>query len=413
MKVLLLNTSERTGGAAVASNRLMRALQKQGIKVKMLVRDKQSQDKDIETISTNWITQKINLFRFYWERLLIFLANHFCKKELFRVSIANTGTDISRHPWVQEADIIHLHWINQGFLSLQDIQKLSQLGKPIIWTMHDMWPCTGICHHARECTSYLTLCKKCFYLQSSNIDLSTKVYQKKLQIYESANITFVGCSHWLTNRASQSRLVNNKNVLNIPNPINTAVFHPKNQSNSRKLFNLPTNKKLILFGALNVTDVRKGVYYLLKALTLMPTDNTELVVFGQIKSDIKQQMPVPIHSLGYLTNGEKIATLYNAVDLFVTSSLDENLPNTIMEAMACGTPCVGFATGGIPEMIDHLRNGYVAKYKSAEDLANGIRWVLEHPDKDSLSKACVEKVKRCYAEEIVAKQYIRLYQDLL
>ena len=145
----------------------------------------------------------------------------------------------------------------------------------------------------------------------------------------------------------------------------------------------------------------------------MPTDNTELVVFGQIKSDIKQQMPVPIHSLGYLTNGEKIATLYNAVDLFVTSSLDENLPNTIMEAMACGTPCVGFATGGIPEMIDHLQNGYVAEYKSAEDLANGIRWVLEHPDKDSLSKACVEKVKRCYAEEIVAKQYIRLYQDLL
>ena len=413
MKVLLLNTSERTGGAAVASNRLMRALQKQGIEVKMLVRDKQSQNKDIDSINTNWIMRYLNRFRFYWERLIIFLANHFHKEELFRVSIANTGADISRHPWVQEADIIHLHWINQGFLSLKDIQKLSLLDKPIVWTMHDMWPCTGICHHARECIFYHTLCKQCFYLQSHNVDLSTKVYQKKLQIYKPANITFVGCSHWLANRTSQSQLVKGKNILSIPNPISTTSFYSQNQTDSRRLFNLPTNKKLILFGALNVTDVRKGVNYLLKALTLMPINDIELVVFGQVKNDIKHLVPISIHSMGYLTDEKKIATLYNAVDLFVTSSLDENLPNTIMEAMACGTPCVGFATGGIPEMIDHLQNGYVAEYKSAEDLANGIRWVLEHPDKESLSKACVEKVKRCYAEEIVAKQYIHLYEDIL
>ena len=307
MKVLLLNTSERTGGAAVASNRLMRALQKQGIEVKMLVRDKQSQNKDIDSINTNWIMRYLNRFRFYWERLIIFLANHFHKEELFRVSIANTGADISRHPWVQEADIIHLHWINQGFLSLKDIQKLSLLGKPIVWTMHDMWPCTGICHHARECIFYHTLCKQCFYLQSHNVDLSTKVYQKKLQIYKLANITFVGCSHWLANRTSQSQLVKGKNILSIPNPISTTSFYSQNQTDSRRLFNLPTNKKLILFGALNVTDVRKGVNYLLKALTLMPINDIELVVFGQVKNDIKHLVPISIHSMGYLTNEKSIS----------------------------------------------------------------------------------------------------------
>ena len=135
------------------------------------------------------------------------------------------------------------------------------------------------------------------------------------------------------------------------------------------MLHLPEDKHLILFGALNVTDTRKGVDYLIKALRLLSRNDMELVVFGQVKREIKDLVPVPIHSLGYLSDDNQIVALYNAVDLFVTSSLDENLPNTIMEAMACGTPCVGFQTGGIPEMIDHLKNGYVARYQDAEDLA--------------------------------------------
>ena len=134
---------------------------------------------------------------------------------------------------------------------------------------------------------------------------------------------------------------------------------------------------------------------------------------GNNGNELSRLLPFKTHILGYLSNEGQIAKAYSCANAFVIPSLEDNLPNTIMEAMACGTPCVGFATGGIPEMIDHLQNGYVAEYKSAEDLANGIRWVLEHPNKDSLSKACVEKVKRCYAEEIVAKQYIHLYEDIL
>lgn len=397
MKIVILNTSERTGGAAVAAGRLSKALKQAGIQVDKLVRE------------DTWL----NRFRFYWERLIIFLCNRLNRKNLFAVSIANTGTDLSGHPLVKGADIIHLHWINQGFLSLRDIEELVKQNKPIVWTMHDMWPCTGICHHARDCEMFQTKCRACFFLKSEGKDLSTSVFDKKLSLYKNANITFVGCSRWLSDRARKSALLQEKAVLSIPNPINMEVYHPMDQNVPRGLLGLPSGKKLLLFGALNVTDKRKGIDFLIEALRKLEKQDVELVVFGQVKDDIRGLFPVPIHSMGYLSDESKIVALYNAVDMFITSSLEENLPNTIMESMACGTPCVGFATGGIPEMIDHRVNGYVANYKDADDLASGIWWVLEHEDRQALSDACVKKVRDNYTEEVVARQYIALYKKLL
>ena len=273
---------------------------------------------------------------------------------------------------------------------------------------------SGICHHSRECENYIKQCGNCFYLQSSNKrDLSTSVFLKKKELYQDADITFVGCSKWLANRANKSLLLKNKSVIDIPNPLDLSVFRELDRSSCRKEFHLPKDKHLILFGALNVTDSRKGVDYLLRALSLLKDKNVELVVFGQVKNEIKDLLPVPIHSMGYLSDEDQIAKLYNAVDMFVTSSLEENLPNTIMEAMACGTPCVGFKIGGIPEMIDHMLNGYVAEYMSADDLAHGIRWVLDYSDKKSLADACVRKVQETYAEDIIADRYKKLYQQLI
>lgn len=397
MKIVILNTSERTGGAAVAAGRLGKALKQAGIQVDKLVRD------------DTWL----NRFRFYWERLIIFLCNHLNRKNLFAVSIANTGTDLSGNPSIKEADIIHLHWINQGFLSLKDIEALVKLNKPIVWTMHDMWPCTGICHHARDCEKFQTGCQSCFFLKSKGKDLSTSVFDKKLSLYKDANITFVGCSRWLSGRAKKSYLLQDKTVLSIPNPIDTEVYHPMGQGTARELLGLPSGKKLLLFGALNVTDKRKGIDYLIAALRKIEKPDVELVVFGQVKDDIRGLFPVPIHSMGYLSDESKIVTLYNAVDIFITSSLEENLPNTIMESMACGTPCVGFEIGGIPEMIDHKINGYVTNYKDANDLANGIQWVLEHGDRQALSDACVKKVQENYTDEVIAGKYLALYQNIL
>ena len=195
MRVLFLNTSETKGGAAIAAKRLMDTLRKDGIDVSMIVRDKESNDSAVMRIrSSKWM----NKIRFMYERLGIFIYNGFNRENLFAVSQANTGVNISRYSEVKCADIIHLHWINQGFLSLRDIHRLIAMGKPIVWTMHDMWPCTGICHHARDCVSFTSQCGTCFFLQSRKTDdLSTAVFKKKQQwIFSNENITMVGCSNW-------------------------------------------------------------------------------------------------------------------------------------------------------------------------------------------------------------------------
>ena len=420
MKVVILSTFERIGGAAIAANRLMHALRITGIDAKMIVRDKQSEDSQVIAVNSSFISKIVSRIYFFVERLFILFYKRFRREDLFKISIANTGSNIDTMALVKTADIIHLHWINQGFLSLYDIAELVKLGKPIVWTLHDMWPCTGICHHARDCENYKEQCGNCFFLDSrKENDLSRKIFLKKKRLYEEHDFTFIACSEWLASRAQKSGLLVGKKIKTIPNPISSDFFYPLGENNSRELLGLPSDKYLLLFGALNVTDKRKGIDYLIQALGCLQKDdpdlykNVGLVVFGKVKDEIKQLFSVPIYSMGYLTDNEKLVTLYNSVDLFVTSSLEENLPNTIMEAMACGIPCVGFRIGGIPEMIEHKKNGYVAEYMSAEDLAEGIKWVLNNQDKSMLKYNCMEKVKREYASTIVAEKYISVYQSLL
>ena len=414
MKILLINTSERTGGAAVAANRLMHALNKAGHEAKMLVRDKQTNDENVVSINTSFIQKKINFIRFAWERLVIFARNRFDKKNLFAVSIANTGIDIGKHPLVKDADIIHLHWINQGFLSLKSIKQLIESGKSIVWTLHDMWAMTGICHHARECNHYQTQCRNCFFLNKPDThDLSCRIFTRKKGIYQSEKITFITCSRWLKNNAEKSALISGQKIVAIPNPIDTSLFRPMDKSLCRETLNLPKDKKLILFGTVKISDERKGIHYLIKAVELLSQkseiDNTELVIFGKSNPFLSDISTLKVNYLNFLSNEEEIVALYNAVDVYVTPSLEENLPNTIMEAMACGTPCVGFNIGGIPEMIDHKKNGYISEYKSVEDLANGIYETLFEADYEQLSHNARQKVIDCYSEEVTIKQYVELY----
>ena len=419
MKVLLVNTSEKTGGAAIACRRLMEALNANGVEATMLVRDKQTDNPNVISINSSRWKKLLNKWRFMWERFIIFLHNGYSKQNLFRISIANTGTDISRHPLVKEADIIHLHWVNQGFLSIKDIEKLSLIGKPIVWTMHDMWPCTGICHHSRECNAYFEQCHHCFYFKhnTKEKDLSYQIFLQKKDLSIKTNIHYVTCSLWLKKRAEKSLLFTNHTCINIPNPININVYQQLDKNTARKKLSLPIDKKLILFGSAKITDERKGIAYMIKACNMLhsTTDakDVTLVVFGAQSEVIKDAVPFRVYPLNYLSNTEEIINLYNAVDVFVTPSLDENLPNTIMEAMACGTPCVGFNTGGIPEMIDHKINGYVAKYMDTEDLANGIHWVLEDTDYTMLSQNARKKVEKNYSESVIANLYKGLYQQLL
>jgi glycosyltransferase involved in cell wall biosynthesis len=417
MRVLIINTSERIGGAAIAANRLMDALRNNGIQAKMLVRDKQTDNITVISLKKSlW-----SIWQFVWERIVIWKANHFKQHNLFAVDIANTGTDITTYPEFKEADIIHLHWVNQGMLSLKDLKKILQSGKPIAWTMHDMWPCTGICHHARECDNYHKECHHCPYLYNGGAkkDLSHQTFKKKKELYQSSPITFITCSQWLKERAGQSALLEQHPIVHIPNPIKTNLFTPRNKVEARQKCNLPTDKKLILFGSVKITDKRKGIDYFIESCKILAEKHPELVnnlgvaVYGKESEQLKSLVPFQVYALDYISNEKELVNVYNAVDLYVTPSLEENLPNTIMEAMACGIPCVGFNVGGIPEMIDHLHNGYVADYKSAEDFANGIHWTLSESEYQSLSEEARRKVISSYSESTIAKKYIEVYNKMI
>lgn len=416
MKVLIINTYETKGGAAVAAKRLMHALDSRGIEVRMLVKDKRSTDKSVHTTGASLSGRILSKANFIAERLQIFLANKFSKKNLFAVSTASTGFNIAKNPLVKEADIIHLHWINQGFLSIVDIENLLKLGKPVVWTMHDMWPITGICHHSGDCMRYSESCGMCKFLKEpSNEDLSYKIFKQKKRYLCNAGINFVACSKWLESKAEASVISNGNHLTNIPNPIDTGLFSPGSKTEARNYLNLPQKKKLLLFGATIASDKRKGLDYLIEATHLLSDlkEDVELIFCGEVKEEISGSFGLKTHSLGYISDISKIVKMYQAADCFIIPSLEENLPNMIMEAMSCGVPCIGFEVGGIPEMIEHKVTGYVSRYKSAEDFAFGIREILKKSEDVEFRLKIRDSVVERYSESIVADKYIELYNKAL
>ena len=413
MRVLIVNTAERTGGAAIAANRLLHALNHNGVEATMLVRDRKTDAPDVVNIAPSWRLKA----KFLWERGVIWLVNGLNKQNLFQVDIANAGTDITSMPEFKQADVIHLHWINQGFLSLGNLKRIFDSGKPVVITLHDQWYFTGICHYSGECTMFESRCDKCPMLTRGGIgiDLARRVFERKRTIYEGRNVTFVGCSRWMADLARQGRLTRGLKVTNVPNAIDTDVFTPGDRQAARERYGLPVEKRLILFGAQRITDNRKGFKYLAEACEHITRTNPALasqigiVVLGGDAQSVKEALPLPVYPIDYLSNEHDIAQLYQAMDLFVTPSLQDNLPNTIVEAMSCGVPCVGFDVGGIPEMIDHQRNGYVATYRSSTEFAEGIRWCLDDERHNDLCRQARDKALATYSEPIVAKRYQEVY----
>ena len=414
MRVLIVNTAERTGGAAIAANRLLHALNNNGVEARMLVRDRKTDAPEVANIPQSWRLKS----KFLWERGIIWLNNGLSRNNLFQVDIANAGTDITTMPEFQWADVIHLHWVNQGFLSLKNLDRILASGKPVVVTLHDQWYFTGICHYSGGCEKYHTQCEKCPMIKGRCTDLARRVFDRKRAMYEGRNITFVGCSRWMADLALKSCLTQGHTITNVPNAIDTDVFKPMDKQAARKRFNLPSDKKLLLFGAQRITDVRKGFTFLTEACEHINMHHSTLpgelgvVVLGGDAEKVKSALPLPVYPVNYLSNESEIAELYNAVDLFVTPSLQDNLPNTIVEAMSCGVPCVGFNVGGIPEMITHKQDGYVADYCDSIDFAQGISWCLKEERLPALRKAARDAALATYSEPAVAQQYLKVYQGL-
>ncbi len=416
--ITLLNTDDFTGGAAIACKRLLKALQQSDdVKPQMVVQTKKSHQNGIIALDTNWFERKTSFVRLVLERLWFWPFER-SKAIRFQFNVGCFGRKIANNQIIVNSDIVHLHWVNFGFLSVNSLRQLFKTNKPIVWTLHDMWAFTGGCHHSGTCQNYQISCGNCvqFLKNLSDDDLSNQVWQRKKEAFEGANLTIVTCSDWLGQRAKQSSLFKNLRVETIPNPIDIELFSPIPKSEARTQLGLDPSKNYVLFAAMRVSAVGKGFLYFKEALEILQKqnlDNTELLIFGQSAGLESENLPFKINALGYLDSPNKIAMAYAAASMFVIPSLEENLPNTIMESLACGTPVVGFEVGGIPEMIDHQQNGYLATYKSADSLAEGINWILQNTDYQKLCDNARQKVVDNYSESVVAKRYVALYESLI
>lgn len=414
MKVVHVSTYHTFGGAAIAALRLHHALLSAGIESTVLVQEKERNEEGVEAYANDFVAKKLALTRFAAERLY-FSFQEKEKSIRFHFSPLWTGADISTHQLIQEADIIHLHWINFGFLSLNSLEKLFALGKPVVWTMHDMSTFTGGCHYSRDCDKYLTHCHHCPYLRKPSAhDLAYSVFERKIQLFKNAPLTLVSPSQWLADLAKKAATTLNIQAIAIPNLIDTEIFQPKNRKTAKINLDLSTEKKWILFAGVNTQDPRKGFAYFKKATHLLKDKKEKwgVVVFGKTQPDALAQLGLEVKSLGSLPSHE-VVNVYQAVDVMVVPSLEDNYPNTIIEAMACGTPVVGFNTGGIPEQIIHLQTGYVAQLHSAEELAKGIQFILENPDYEQLNKNNCQIIEQRNAPKPVIKQFLHLYNKLL
>ena len=411
--VLQLSTFHWEGGAGVAAARLHQALLNAGVDSHLMVSEiSRPGPQTTAWADSPWKSKKA-WGNFVLERLS-FLPFEKDKTVRFAFSPAAAGADIADHPLVKQASIIHLHWVNFGFLSLKSLEKLFALGKPIVWTLHDMWTFTGGCHYNRGCERYLSHCCYCPYLKKpGEYDIAFTQFERKESLYQNTNLTLISPSRWLDNLVQKAALTNGKPSQAIPNCIDTRFFKPGDRTDARNALSLPTNKKLLLFAGANTQDPRKGFTYFQEAMRHPDLADTEVMILGKGKAENFKDMPVKVHFLGKISDASQMVQAYNAADMLIVPSLEDNLPNTIMEAMACGTPAIGFGTGGIPEMIGHLESGFISTPKSASSLAEGIQWVLKHNADGAVSANARKKVLQHYSEEVVARQYSQLYDSLL
>jgi glycosyltransferase involved in cell wall biosynthesis len=315
------------------------------------------------------------------------------KKEMGSFSYPVLGTDVSRFEEIKNADIIYIHWALNGMLNFRSFRKIAALNKPVIIFLHDMWAITGGCHHSFTCDKYKTEgCNRCPMFSSiKKNDFSAKEFRKKEKLYSKYNnLHFLSPSKWLYDCAKASLLTKNKPVHYIPNILDNELFKPADKIIAKQILNIDTTETVIAFGAISVNSPYKGWAYLQKALELLKQDdllskNISVLIFGSVYTkEIAEAIPFKTKFMGYLKDEYSTSLIYNAADVFIAPSLAEAFGYVVMESLSCGTPVVGFNVGGIPDMISHKENGYLAKYKDAEDLAEGIKYCIQNNIKGSL-----------------------------
>ena len=411
VKVLSVCTSDSVGGAARAAYRIHQGVRGLGVQSRMLVKSKETNDPEVIPVDNfvpknpvykafNWAREKYKnkLQHVQWDRYPE-------REKLFMSDLRS----IDLHGALRKLDydVLHLHWINQRFVSLSDLPQ----GKPIVWSLHDSWPFCGVCHSFHECVGFKKECGCCPQLHSIHPnDLSHKIWKRKSEYYKDLNLHIVCPSQWLADRVKQSSLLGGFPIMVIPNCLDVDVFRPFYEEKKN-------GKPVVLFGAFNAAnDKMKGFDKLLSALRLLERsghgNDFEVVVFGAHESELTTDLSIPIRCVGFVGNTEQLVSLYSMANVMVVPSLSETFGQTASEALACGTPVVAFRCTGIQEVVDHQVNGYLAKPFEPEDLASGILWCLENNVDNRLGKAGREKVLREYTYQAVCGKYKELYETL-
>jgi len=357
--------------------------------------------------------RRIAQFRPPFSRLPLALYR---QREQVEFSIAWLPDQIPESIKPLQPDIINLHWVGGGFLQIESIARFKQ---PIVWTLHDMWAFTGGCHYSQDCDRYTASCGQCPQLHSqTQWDLSGWEWQRKNKALRQSRLTIVAPSQWLAKCARTSVLLKDVTVEVIPNGLDLQQYKPIPRHLARDLLNLPQDKYLALFGAMKATsDRRKGFHLLQPVLQGLCQsgwrDKLELVIVGSCQPTNPPEFGLTAHYLGKLTDEVSMALIYSAADVFIAPSVQDNLPNTVMEAIACGTPCVAFDIGGMPDMIEHQQNGYLAQPNQIEDLAQGVAWVLADSERyERLSFAARSKAEQEFDVHRQVKRYLKLYEEI-
>jgi len=411
MKVIFLNALVE-GGAARAALRLVKGVQEKGVDARLIVQQKSSGDPSV--IGPRTKIERVMGFVcpiLEWLCVGLYTLRKGCP-----FSPALMPDRLPSKIRQFDPDIIHLHWVTNGFMRAETLKRFNL---PLIWTLHDSWAFTGGCHIPFECVRYRESCGKCPVLGSSlTSDPSRWLWRRKHKAWQGLNLTVVSPSRWLAQCAQESSLFRDRRVEVIPNGLDLSLYKPTDKHIARDLLSLPQNKKLILFGGAScISDPNKGFVTLAEALRTLAGKgwyDAEVVVFGSPKPAQPPDLGLKAHFLGWLNDDATIALLYAAADVCVVPSLQENLSYAAMESMACGTPCVAFNQGGMPDLIEHNRTGYLARAYDPGDLAQGIAWVLENEERRrSLSLQARQKAEQEFALEKVTKRYMELYREIL
>ncbi len=412
MRVLHVSFSDELGGAAIAARRINDALRRAGVDSQLVVLRRSSSRPGVIAPLTPYRALRARLAGALSRRLLRLQKTP--NRTVHSLNLFASGLGA----WLNaaEADIVHLHWLGGETLSLAEMRDLRH---PVVWTLHDMWMFCGAEHYAEEQAA----ARYRVGYQANNrplggrgIDWDRWVWTQKRRVWQQFRPHLVTPSHWLAGCAATGLLSAQCPCTVIPNGIDTERFKPLDRTLARDALGLATQKQYILFGAADSTDdPRKGFTLLQAALRRLSQQcaagRVELLVFGAWSARVPLDLGLPVHYLGELRDEYSLALLYSAADLFVAPSLQDNLPNTVVESLACGTPVVAFAIGGMPDMVKPGLCGALAKPFCADDLAQKMGDVLKVPA--ALWRAqCRSYAVGEYSEAVVAQRYQALYAQL-